>query len=166
MTNRTIPCPFCEQQAEVGRIGTPRLSTIIECTNCGCRLESPNQYPHHAKAWNTRPIEDALRAEVAALKAKLNEVQKGKHPFCSYCFETVDAKTADDLKAHIMVCPEHPLPVALRLVTELDSKLARYEADLTGPQQVAIVESINLPVVSTNTVRIFDAAIRKVRGES
>lgn len=65
MADELKPCPFCEQQAEVGRYGNPRLSTIIECTNCGSRVESSDQYPDHARSWNHRPIEDALRAEVA-----------------------------------------------------------------------------------------------------
>ena len=34
------PCPFCDGDADVERIGTSRVSCIVVCTECGCRLES------------------------------------------------------------------------------------------------------------------------------
>jgi hypothetical protein len=105
-------------------------------------------------------------AEIARLRAELNKVGKNEHPFCSYCFETIEAKTADDLKAHIMVCPEHPLPAALRLVAELDAELAKYTGDLTDEQawqafnDTPLIDLGDGPVAM---VRAQDAAVRKVR---
>lgn len=51
------PCPFCGGEAEVRRAGTIRRSTIIECTDCGCSLES-NEHSHWiGSQWNTRHLE-------------------------------------------------------------------------------------------------------------
>jgi hypothetical protein len=86
--------------------------------------------------------------QIDALEAERDELKSAYDAMCRR------APTASDIEDAIRA-----------EVVALKAKLARYEADLTGPQQVAIVESINLPVVSTNTVRIFDAAIRKVRGQ-
>lgn len=57
------PCPFCGRQAEVEQPGSARQSNIVECSDCGCRLESSDQMPGYDLSWNVRPIEDALRAE-------------------------------------------------------------------------------------------------------
>jgi Lar family restriction alleviation protein len=35
-----LPCPFCGGAAQIDRIGTPRQSCIVDCEECGCRLES------------------------------------------------------------------------------------------------------------------------------
>ena len=43
------PCPFCGGEARLIREGTFRQSAIVECTNCGCVLES-----NSADAWNER----------------------------------------------------------------------------------------------------------------
>ena len=51
-----LPCPFCGGDAEVERIGTARVSMIVACQNCGCRLES-NEVPETSLKdvrWNTR----------------------------------------------------------------------------------------------------------------
>jgi hypothetical protein len=63
-----LPCPFCEADAEVERYGTPRQSAIVECTGCGCRVESNENGAGHA--WNHRSCEDALRAELARVTAE------------------------------------------------------------------------------------------------
>jgi Lar family restriction alleviation protein len=48
------PCPFCGSEAEVLQAGTPRRSTIIACTDCGCRLGS-NEHSHWiGSQWNSR----------------------------------------------------------------------------------------------------------------
>lgn len=33
-------CPFCGGEAEVEQIGTSRVSCVVACRECGCRLES------------------------------------------------------------------------------------------------------------------------------
>lgn len=47
------PCPFCAGEAEIERVGNARFSTIYACTECGCRLETGEEWDHGA-AWNRR----------------------------------------------------------------------------------------------------------------
>jgi NMD protein affecting ribosome stability and mRNA decay len=57
-------CPFCGNQSAV-MDWLPSLSGIVEypfCEYCGAQCET-------AELWNTRPIEDGLRAELAAAQA-------------------------------------------------------------------------------------------------
>lgn len=43
-----LPCPFCgDPDIEVEREGSNRASRIVNCTNCGCGLES-----NEIKSWN------------------------------------------------------------------------------------------------------------------
>jgi Lar family restriction alleviation protein len=54
MTNNTLlPCPFCGGEAEITRYGTQKVSTVYDCTNCGCSLET-GETTDFGKQWNTR----------------------------------------------------------------------------------------------------------------
>lgn len=64
------PCPFCGKEAEIERLGTPRQSTIYQCGWCAATLETGEEWGH-GTAWNTRPREDALQAEVERLREAL-----------------------------------------------------------------------------------------------
>ena len=48
------PCPFCGGEAEIVQPGTRRHSCIVDCLNCGCRLESSDEGELSGMAWNTR----------------------------------------------------------------------------------------------------------------
>jgi len=48
------PCPFCGGKSDFKRIGTSRTSCIIECEDCGCRLESNESYENSGDQWNKR----------------------------------------------------------------------------------------------------------------
>lgn len=48
-----LPCPFCGGEAEIERYGDPRQSTIYACANCGCRLETGEEWDH-GTGWNER----------------------------------------------------------------------------------------------------------------
>lgn len=61
------PCPFCGGEAEIERQGTARQSTIYNCTNCGCRLETGETWQAPSQ-WNER--------ELTEREAKLVEVLK------------------------------------------------------------------------------------------
>lgn len=54
MSEALLPCPFCGDEAEVERYGTPRQSCIVACTNCGCRLSSNENGA--GRAWNQRAL--------------------------------------------------------------------------------------------------------------
>lgn len=47
------PCPFCGGKAVIERFGNTRVSTIYACEDCGCRLETGEEF-HHGRARNTR----------------------------------------------------------------------------------------------------------------
>jgi hypothetical protein len=47
------PCPFCGGKAEFEQIGNRRRSTIVTCTNCGCTLETGEEWGQGSQ-WNTR----------------------------------------------------------------------------------------------------------------
>jgi Lar family restriction alleviation protein len=53
MTVDLLPCPFCGREAEIERIGDARRSTIYACTNCGCSLETGEEWDH-GNDWNRR----------------------------------------------------------------------------------------------------------------
>jgi Lar family restriction alleviation protein len=50
-----LDCPFCGGRPSIIRTGDNKQSCIIECENCGCRLESNEA--GHGKAWNRRVID-------------------------------------------------------------------------------------------------------------
>ncbi len=50
---KLLPCPFCGGEAEIERYGTGRYSTIYQCTECSCRLETGETF-HHGASWNQR----------------------------------------------------------------------------------------------------------------
>lgn len=47
------PCPFCGGEAEIERVGNSRQSTLYVCTDCGCRLETGEEWGH-GRLWNRR----------------------------------------------------------------------------------------------------------------
>lgn len=65
------PCPFCKD-------GTPNIThrfigITIRCS-CGAHSEYFNTEEEAINAWNTRPIEDALRQENEQLKAFIEDI--------------------------------------------------------------------------------------------
>jgi hypothetical protein len=70
MSDQTLkPCPFCGKHVDQRRKGrTQRLDRGIECGHCVAT--GPWRDLREAD-WNTRPIEDALRARAEAAEAAL-----------------------------------------------------------------------------------------------
>ena len=60
------PCPFC---GSTQLVDGQDMAQVM-CYHCVCQ--------GWRKDWNNRPIEDALRAEVAALKAKIDAREGGE----------------------------------------------------------------------------------------
>ncbi|MDX2059964.1 MAG: Lar family restriction alleviation protein [Gemmatimonadales bacterium] len=69
------PCPFCGGDANMVREGTRRQSCIIECEDCGARLETGEEHDRSGERWNTRV------ADTTCAHQWTNEVQ---HPDPSY----------------------------------------------------------------------------------
>lgn len=72
MSELLAPCPFCNRD--------DLLALAMEyahCMHCGAKGPAATTYEHteteSATAWNHRPIEEALRAEIAELKRRLGE---------------------------------------------------------------------------------------------
>ena len=69
-----MPCPFCGGRAEIERFGNTRVSTIYTCGECGCRLETGEEF-HHGRLWNRRANADTIEAmagEIASMKRRLD----------------------------------------------------------------------------------------------
>ncbi len=68
-------CPFCGEQVETrakfteDSEGYADRHEWVECTGC-----ARDFWP--VDAWNTRPLEDAQAAEIAALKARIAEMEQ------------------------------------------------------------------------------------------
>jgi hypothetical protein len=74
MSDELKPCPFCGEKAEI-RVkqwidgeGYPDKLVWVECPDCGDT--------HRPDNWNTRPIEDALRAELETAYFEKAEFQE------------------------------------------------------------------------------------------
>lgn len=57
MTNSVtlLPCPFCGRSAHIEQYGDRSKSTIYQCDNCSCRLETGEEWNHGAD-WNRRTV--------------------------------------------------------------------------------------------------------------
>ena len=62
--SKLLPCPFCGSDAEFERLGTGRCSSIVVCTECGCRVESNEVDDFNGDHWNRRVTEVAMNAKV------------------------------------------------------------------------------------------------------
>lgn len=71
------PCPFCGSEAQKFNTG---IDTWIEYSHdkkCPMRYSDyDGDTPEDMTAWNTRPIEDALRAELEAALAEIERLRK------------------------------------------------------------------------------------------
>lgn len=64
MDDELRPCPFCGHPPKHFGSHAP---WVVACDNPDCQCQANADY---VGAWNTRPVEDALRARVAELEAK------------------------------------------------------------------------------------------------
>lgn len=56
------PCPFCGSSAHVEQYGDRRQSTKYQCDNCGCMLETGEEWGH-GNDWNRRASPPAIDME-------------------------------------------------------------------------------------------------------
>lgn len=66
MSEALKPCPFCGSSAHIERVGDRRQSTIYQCDNCSCSLETGEEWGH-GRDWNRR----ADSAEITRLQKEL-----------------------------------------------------------------------------------------------
>ncbi|WP_426235769.1 Lar family restriction alleviation protein [Pararhizobium sp. DWP1-1-3] len=55
MSDILKPCPFCGGSASIERYGDRRQSTIYQCDNCSCSLETGEEWGH-GQEWNRRSL--------------------------------------------------------------------------------------------------------------
>lgn len=76
-----LPCPFCNGNAVIERMGSGRVSMIYTCEDCGCRLETGETFLNPYCSWNTRhspspaPVtvsEEQIEAACAAWCKQIN----------------------------------------------------------------------------------------------
>ncbi|MGN6147069.1 Lar family restriction alleviation protein [Rhizobium sp.] len=76
MTNLS-PCPFCGHSASIERYGDRSQSTIYQCDNCSCSLETGEEF-NHGTDWNRRAPIDA--AAISAYLSSIGGVVCSKEP--------------------------------------------------------------------------------------
>ncbi len=77
MADELKPCPFCGC-GTIRKYNAKTSSTsdwYAECQKCLMMTDAYPTLDALRDAWNTRPIEDALRAEIEALLAKRGDDQ-------------------------------------------------------------------------------------------
>lgn len=79
------PCPFCGGRPYFVRSGTNRVSCIVQCENCGAKLESGDEGDASGRTWNTR------RGVGCALDTD-GDGNCSKHP--QGCYATLEAENA------------------------------------------------------------------------
>ena len=66
MSDELKPCPFCGGTKLVSYpVWEDRFRHVVDCQGCGTRVKSA--------LWNTRPIEDQLRARIKELEEAMPE---------------------------------------------------------------------------------------------
>ena len=84
MSENLNPCPFCGGE-DLSVHFDDGFSCYVWCGDCGSKTDNRHPTKKEAiKAWNTRPAEDALKAEVERLK---NELGIQKNLTGQMCFE-------------------------------------------------------------------------------
>ena len=80
MSEELKQCPFCGGDAilvERTFCGIPDESVFeIVCENCAGKTIPYDNQDYIIDVWNTRPAEEALKAEVERLKAALSDISK------------------------------------------------------------------------------------------
>ena len=125
--NELKPCPFCGGEA----ITTAFFDADdfdympIEVNDCDAEVTCENErcingWYLSPKAWNTRPIEDALRAQLAARDALMERLVEAGHLLCDYA---------------ILVSVDHPIgdgQMAINDKAAWEALVAEYRASKDG----------------------------------
>lgn len=83
MSEELKPCPFCGEEIYSEFYSHRAEEFDGHCTNKKCLLYGKDLLFFNTAKWNSRPIEDALRAENEKLKEALREIASHKEGFIS-----------------------------------------------------------------------------------
>jgi hypothetical protein len=119
MTDELKACLRCSSiavdawitQELVFRQATIKPHGIVACFDCQTEVNAPT-VEMAIKKWNSRPIEDALRAELAQARAELAEMKSANtRTYCAYCGEGIllNEDAPEKVEAHIRACEKHPI---------------------------------------------------------
>lgn len=89
-----LPCPFCGGKPYFERMGTGRVSCIIECGYCGCQLETGEEGDRCGQQWNRRA------SPVQAEPVGETQCMPGTKGFTMAAFEADKVPTGTKLYAH------------------------------------------------------------------
>lgn len=99
MSEELKPCPFCGSEAEIERRGHKGQSTIYACQDCGCRLETGEEFNFGA-AWNRRPSPSPGSVEEVA--SELRRLAGSKSGVAQAGYVTVAATELEHLARQIV----------------------------------------------------------------
>lgn len=68
------PCPFCNGTHSINVINFFTRDSYRKCDICGAEAPEAKKTEEAAKVWNTRPAEDALKAELDKCKKVLSGI--------------------------------------------------------------------------------------------
>ncbi|MBO7330062.1 MAG: Lar family restriction alleviation protein [Lentisphaeria bacterium] len=76
MSEELKPCPFCGQDVSIGPVDDCTHYWYVCCEDCDITRFIFGSKQESIKIWNTRPAEDALKAEVERLTQALEAIAK------------------------------------------------------------------------------------------
>ena len=82
-----IPCPYCPSESAAVAVVQEGIGYAGRCEVCYTRGPVDPTIEGAVIGWNTRPIEDALRAEIERLQARLAELEPGEKEVKWHKFE-------------------------------------------------------------------------------
>ena len=153
------PCPFCGHKD----IGATDDGYAV-CAYCEARMDVDTSNV----SWNTRPIEDALRAEVERLNGRFDtahQVIAHRENECAMLRAEVAALQADCRKLEMAKAEAEALAMSYEGTAErLKAELAKYTEPLTDEQAHNVAKLRGNDGTPDEFYRDIDAAIRRVRG--
>lgn len=75
MSEELRECPFCGGTHSINVINFITGDSFRKCDICGAEAPETKTPEEAAEKWNTRPAEDALKAEVERLKAEIKRIK-------------------------------------------------------------------------------------------
>jgi len=74
MSDELKPCPMCGSSTIMYGLMSGYALWQVVCRDCGIQARGRNKYAA-INLWNTRPLEDTLRAELAAAQAEVERMR-------------------------------------------------------------------------------------------